>query len=719
MKRYILFSLLLVVVVTPVKSEPQKPDNPNVELSPLHTGVAIGETKKIKLLLSKGVDVNCRDNDGYTPLFYAVWKKNVEMAKLLLACGAKVNLADRVKGTPLHYAVWFNDKDMVELLVSKGANITAEDRYGKMPLHYAVMRSGTGLTDSVIKGKALNPSIYIAAAKGDIRRVKKLVKEGTNIDAKDKIGWTALLWATSMGQEDTAEYLIEKGASIDVKTDDGDTLLHRAALVGAARLVKRFVARNIEVDANGVDGLTPLHCAVSQGHKDIAEFLLTKGANQNSRDDEDDTPLHTAAGAGYEDIVELLLARGSDVTAKDDLSWTPLHIACLRGRKDVAELLIDSGADINAKDKWGGTALHVACSRGHKDVVRLLLSKGADIDAKNERGNSPLKIALSRNHGEIVQLLRQRTVKAQTLVIHVDCSQDSLRLKAVLGDDSREYSVAEDANALAKLKYLAGFLPGDVPDKEKYGDINNLLTELGECIYEPISDFMGSASEIQFIINRDMVKYPFDILHYGDTQLFLSKPVSYSFEKHAVSQLSVSTNWVGLIASDVTADPERGCLLAKVIYPKSEYFDVWGLTPRDIEEMDDPDFILISTHGSVSDEDNDSMTLGAEKLVPKNFSGKSPKLVYFDSCGLGVSLEFIDVFQQAGTCYYLGPIWSNEAGISSTKTIDLFFSALLKDSSPSFALFEARKALYETFRLKDDFGMLMYRAFPFRVYQLN
>jgi hypothetical protein len=258
-----------------------------------------------------------------------------------------------------------------------------------------------------------------------------------------------------------------------------------------------------------------------------------------------------------------------------------------------------------------------------------------------------------------------------------------------------------------------------VPDKEKYGDVNDLLVELGECIYGPISNLVDSALEIQFVIDRDMVTYPFDILFYGDTQLFLYKPVFYSFEKHPTSQLGVSTDWAGLIASDVTADPERGCLLAKVMYPKSEYYDVWGLTPQDIEKMDDPDFILISTHGTVSDEDSDSMTLGAEELIPKNFSGKSPKLVYFDSCSLGVSIEFIDVFQQAGTRYYLGPIWSNEAGDSSTKTIDFFFAALLRGSSPSYALFETRKALYETFHSKDDFKTLMWRAFVFRVYQLN
>ena len=468
-----------------------------------------------------------------------------------------------------------------------------------------------------------------------------------------------------------------------------------------------------------MDGRTPLHCAVSQGHKDVAEFLLTKGADLNSRDGENGTPLHTAAVVGDREITELLLAKGADITTQDMCGWTPLHVACLNGHRDVAESLIDNGADINTKDKWGKTALHIVCSRGFKDVVELLLDRGADVGVKDKSGNSPLELAKSGNHSEIVKLLRKNTMETQRLVVHVERSQGNLKFKAVLCDESREYSTPADANALSKLKYLTGFLQGHVPDKERYGDVNYLLAELGECIYGPINDFMEAASEIQFVIERDLVEYPFDILLYGDTQLFLSKPILYSFERHPISQLDVSADFVGLIASDVTADPERGCLLAKVMYPKSEYFDVWGLTPQDIEKMDDPDFILISTHGFVPGEDEDSMTLGVEELVPKNFSGKSPKLVYFDSCGLGISLEFMDVFQQAGTHYYLGPTWGNEAGDSSTKTIEFFFAALLKGSSPSYALFEARKALYETFRSKDDFKTLMWRAFIFRVYQLN
>jgi len=522
-----------------------------------------------------------------------------------------------------------------------------------------------------------------------------------------------------MDREDVAEYLIDKGASIDVKTEDGDTLLHKSALAGAGKLAARLAAMGAQIDANGVDGMTPLHCAVSRGHKDIAEFLLSKGADVNSKDDENGTPLQTAAGEGYKEIVKLLLAKGADINAQDKLGFTPLQIACLRERRDMAEFLIDSGAYIGARNKWNATALHIACSRGFKDIAELLLAKGADISVKDEYGKTPLKVAEDRNHSEIVQLFRKYKIGAQTLVIEVHSSQDNLEITAVLGDKSKTYSTPADANALSKLKYLASFLPGDAPDKEKYGNVNDLLAELGQYIYKPISDLVDSALEIQFVIDRGMIKYPFDILLFGDTQLFLSKPVFYSFEKHPISQLNVSDDWAGLIASDVTADPERGCLLAKVMYPRSEYFDVWGLTPQDIEKMDNPDFVLISTHGTVSDEENDSMSLGAETLVPKNFAGINPKLVYFDSCGLGVSLEFIDVFRHAGTLYYLGPIWSNEAGNSSTKTIDMFFAALLRGSSPSCALFEARKTLYGKFHSEDDFGMLMYRAFTFRVYQRN
>ncbi len=74
--------------------------------------------------------------------------------------------------------------------------------------------------------------------------------------------------------------------------------------------------------------------------------------------------------------------------------------------------------------------------------------------------------------------------------------------------------------------------------------------------------------------------------------------------------------------------------------------------------------------------------------------------------------------QASGTTYAVAPILSNEAGDSSTGTIEIFFSELAKGIDPVKALFSARSALYERYAL-DDIQTALWRSFPFRVYRLN
>ena len=55
----------------------------------LFWGVAVDGQKAVKLLLDKGAKVNLTNNDGQTPLDWAIQTKNNEMAELLKKHGAK------------------------------------------------------------------------------------------------------------------------------------------------------------------------------------------------------------------------------------------------------------------------------------------------------------------------------------------------------------------------------------------------------------------------------------------------------------------------------------------------------------------------------------------------------------------------------------------------------------------------------------------------------
>ena len=68
-------------------------------------------------------------------------------------------------------------------------------------------------------------SIYDATEDGNIEVVKQHLAAGTDVNSKDKDGWTPLHEAASEGHKPIVELLITKGADVNAKDDDGETPL--------------------------------------------------------------------------------------------------------------------------------------------------------------------------------------------------------------------------------------------------------------------------------------------------------------------------------------------------------------------------------------------------------------------------------------------------------------------------------------------------------------
>lgn len=120
--------------------------------------------------------------------------------------------------------------------------------------------------------------IHQASEKGDIEQVQLHISEGTDINARDDRGGTALHYAARNGHMDVANLLITNGA---------------------------------DVNATGTTGGTPLHFASAFGQKGMAEFLITKGANINVKDQLGRTPLAVAEMKHHNEVVELLRTHGA------------------------------------------------------------------------------------------------------------------------------------------------------------------------------------------------------------------------------------------------------------------------------------------------------------------------------------------------------------------------------------------------------------------------
>ena len=75
----------------------------------------------------------------------------------------------------------------------------------------------------------LNEQLIEQSKKGDLVRVKELLRNGANVNAKHDYGQTALHLSTERGHTKVVGLLLEYGADIHAKTCGGWTALHYGA----------------------------------------------------------------------------------------------------------------------------------------------------------------------------------------------------------------------------------------------------------------------------------------------------------------------------------------------------------------------------------------------------------------------------------------------------------------------------------------------------------
>lgn len=266
--------------------------------TPIHLAAQEGHLDVIRFLLSASANANARDDGAKTPLHRAASYCRIPVIKCLIEHGADPNAKDGNGDTPLHIAVHgIGPKDICEqtarALVEGGSDPNIRCKYGYSPLYKAVRAGDSSMARMFIShgGKV---DLFVASGMGYVGRARKLLRAGSQIDAQDGLGYTALHWAARAGREKIAEMLLAGGASPNIGNCYRITPLHLALWSAEDPWKGSVIDRLIEA---------PHH----ERYLRVARQLVLAGADVDTRDTlVRATPLEFATDKGYGDLVALM-----------------------------------------------------------------------------------------------------------------------------------------------------------------------------------------------------------------------------------------------------------------------------------------------------------------------------------------------------------------------------------------------------------------------------
>ncbi len=237
-------------------------------LTPLMFAAREDDLDSAKLLAGAGAELNARGGDGKDALSIAFFDGSYDVADFLIDSHANVNQQDAQRFTPLFWAV---DRRNMETAPNFPWMVTRDP----FPLIRKLLDAGA------------DPNVVINSTP------RARMREGS----PRLVYATAIMRAAFSGDIELVKLLLAHGADPKIISSDRETTLMAASGTGfingyhrlrpaAERLevVKLLVDLGEDVNAADSYGITPLMVAANLGDLNVVKYLVGKGADLNAHD---------------------------------------------------------------------------------------------------------------------------------------------------------------------------------------------------------------------------------------------------------------------------------------------------------------------------------------------------------------------------------------------------------------------------------------------------
>ena len=253
----------------------------------------------------------------------------------------------------LHYAAENGNGILVEKLLNWGTDVNATDKDGRTALH------------------------ALASTKDNFEKISQTIKAllnstAVNINKQDSSGRTPLHLALQR-DDSLAEMYINSGANVDAQDNHSDRPIHYAVMYKNPKGIALLARHGADVNAQNVIGHSPLMHFVFQmslksvesGYAEMLHELMKLNICTDHLDQAKATVISMVIELAEEQkhhfysVCLSNILNSSNISSQDVLGFCPIHYIILNYNLEMFKDLLKLGCDINSIDSCGRTALHL------------------------------------------------------------------------------------------------------------------------------------------------------------------------------------------------------------------------------------------------------------------------------------------------------------------------------------------------------------------------